>query len=89
MFSQWNVWGAKIQWLKISDQLWLEIQLCFWKVHFKTREVATLYLSSIVDDSASFGYGPRENYLYLVGHCMLQCMAVKLKKPYCYTNHYI
>jgi len=54
-------------------------------VQFKTREVATLYLSSIVDDSASFRYGPRENLLYLVGHCMLQCMAVKVKKPYHYT----
>ena len=48
-----------------------------------------LYLSSIADDSASFGYGPRGK-LYLVGHCMLQCMAVKLKKPYYYyTSYYI
>jgi len=34
-------------------------------VQFKTREVATLYLSSIVDDSASFGYGPRGGKLFV------------------------
>lgn len=46
-------------------------------------------MSLIVDHFESFRYGPQENYFFLVRHCMLQSMAVKLKKPYYCSNYYI